>query len=56
MATLNQTPENGFTHKLLGPVVALYDWLSGAPMSERDHLQRDIAEARPYFPSVPGCS
>ena len=54
MATLTRIPQNGFTHKLLGSALAFYDWLSGVPTTERDRLQRDIAEAHPQFLSNAG--
>ena len=34
-------------HKMAGSVLAFYDWLSGPPMSERDRIRRNIAEAHP---------
>ena len=39
--------KESFPQKLAGSVLAFYDWLSGPPMSERDRIQRDIAEAHP---------
>ena len=34
-------------HQLAESVLAVYDWLSGPPMSKRDRIQRDIAECHP---------
>jgi hypothetical protein len=33
--------------RLAGRLVAFYDWLSGPPMTKRDRLHRNIAEADP---------
>ena len=54
MVTLTHIPHNAVTHKLAGPVLAFYDWLSGPPMSERDRIQRDIAEAHPQVHTIAG--
>jgi len=54
MVTLIHIPQNELTHKLVGPVLAFYDWLSGPPMSERDRVQRDIAEAHPQVHTIAG--
>ena len=54
MVTLTHIPHNELTHKLAGPVLAFYDWLSGPPMSERDRIQRDIAEAHPHIQTISG--
>ena len=54
MVTLTHIPQNELTHKLAGSVVAFYDWLSGPPMSERDRIQRDIAECHPRISAISG--
>ena len=36
--------------KLAGAFLAFYDWLSGPPMTKRDRIRRDIAEAHPRIP------
>lgn len=41
-------------HKLAGLVLGFYDWLSGMPMTQRDRIQREIAEAHPHFSGIFG--
>ncbi len=54
MTTLPRLAQNEFTNKLAVPVLAYYDWLSGSPMTERERLQREIAEAHTHFPANAG--
>jgi hypothetical protein len=37
----------GLLNRIARDVVAVYDWLSGPPMSEQDRVNRALAEARP---------
>ena len=41
-------------HKLAGLVLAFYDWLSEPPMTQRDRIQREIAEAHPRIQTISG--
>ena len=54
MVTLIHIPQNKLTHTVAGSILAIYDWLSGPPMTERDRIQRDIAEAHSQLPSIYG--
>ena len=36
----------GLLTRLAHDIVVAYDWLSGPPMSERDRMNRDLAESR----------
>ena len=54
MVTLTHIPQNELTHKLAGSLLAFYDWLSGAPMTERERVQREIAEAHTHITAISG--
>lgn len=51
MATLHpKSPDNhpeGLLNRVARDLVAVYDWLSGPPMSEQERMNRTLAEARP---------
>ena len=54
MVTLIHIHHNELTHKLAGSVLAFYDWLSGPPMTKRDRMRREIAEAHPRIQTISG--
>ena len=37
----------GLLNRIARDIVAVYDWLSGPPMSEQERLNRMLAEVRP---------
>jgi hypothetical protein len=37
----------GLLNRIAKDIVAVYDWLSGPPMSEQDRVNRALAETRP---------
>jgi hypothetical protein len=37
----------GLLNRIAKDIVAVYDWLSGPPMSEQERMNRTLAEARP---------
>ena len=45
MAEPVSTDNGSLLIKMVHGLEAAYDWISGPPMSKRDRLQRDIAEA-----------
>ena len=50
MSILHHKPSDhhheGLLNRIAKDIVAVYDWLSGPPMSEQDHINRTIAETR----------
>jgi hypothetical protein len=37
----------GLLNRIAKDIVAVYDWLSGPPMSEQERMNRTLAETRP---------
>ncbi len=50
MSILHHKPSDhhpeGLLHRIAKDIVAVYDWLSGPPMSEQDRINRTIVETR----------
>ncbi len=50
MSILHNKPsdhhQEGLLNRIAKDIVAVYDWLSGPPMSEQDRINRTIAETR----------
>ncbi len=47
MAVHRHIHEKGILPKLGHQIVAIYDWLSGPPMTEHERITRAVAETEP---------
>ncbi len=45
--------QEGLLNRIVKDMVALYDWLSGPPMSEQERINRALAETRPLWDKTP---
>ena len=46
--------QEGLLNRIVKDIVAVYDWLSGPPMSEQERINRTLAETRsPWDKNAP---